>query len=265
MGLRNARLLDVHGLEARGLITRFGLTPTDILHVRGAYTEFDVEAAEFASRIAARESRLAPEVFVARIFERVVRRLSTIVLRKAVAEIEPGVADDEGPLGTFLLDRSASPEHDVDPLDIRLDLTVPLVAIGAPVGAWMPEVAKRLRAELVIPPHAEVANAVGAVSGSVLEEIEILLRPQYARRGITGFTVHTPDEREHFASIDAARSHALRVGPEIARERARRAGADRPTVHMVERSWDAESDEPDGGAYLMETRFVFSAVGRPDF
>ena len=56
-GAADARLLPIDGLVARRLVTRIGLTPTDLLHVRGEYTEFDVEAATLASRIAARESR----------------------------------------------------------------------------------------------------------------------------------------------------------------------------------------------------------------
>ena len=45
----------------------------------------------------------------------------------------------------------------------------PLVAIGTPVAAYLPSVATSLRTELVIPEHADVANTVGAVSGSIVQ------------------------------------------------------------------------------------------------
>ena len=263
VGLSDARMLGTRALEARGLVTRVGLTPTDILHARGDFTAFDVEAAELGCRIAARESRTDVEALVPRVHESVVRRLATNVLRKAVAEIAPGITDDESPLARFLLDRSSSLEHREGPIDIRLDLAVPLVAVGAPAGAWIPEVARRVRTDVAIPAHADVAGAIGAVSGSVLERVELLLRPLYARRGIVGFAVHSPLERLQFRSQDQARDHILRVGPEIAAERARRAGADDLRVSVEEGSWDAESDDPEAGSYLMETRFRFTAVGRP--
>ena len=265
LGVPDAHLLNVRGLEARGLLERAGLTPTDILHARGAYTDFDVRAAQLGCQIAARESRMETDEFVARVHETVVSELSIALLRKAIAAHEPRVAEEDGPLGRFLLARSSSRAYAQPPLGVNLNLSVPIVAIGAPVHAWMPEVAERLRAELVIPPHAEVASAVGAVSGGVLEEIELLLRPQYARRGIIGYSTHSPVEYARFRSRQQAREHILATGPQIALQRARQAGAADPQVQVEERSWDAQSDEPGGGAYLMETRFRFTAVGRPRF
>ena len=264
-GVSDVHLIELRALEARGLLDRAGLTPTDLLHVTGQYTEFDAGAAQLGCNIAARESRTNPKDFVTRTHEFVVSTLSTGLLRKAVSALNSRVAEDDGPLGRFLLDRSSSMNHAQPPLDINLNLLVPIVAIGAPVGAWMPEVAQRLHTDLIIPEHAEVANAIGAVSGGVLEEIELLLRPQYARRGITSYTTHSPIECLHFSSQKEAREHILATGPKIAQQRARRAGAADPQVHVVEESWDAESDEPDGGSYLMETRFRFTAVGRPRF
>ena len=57
------------------------------------------------------------------------------------------------------------------PSDLGCTLTLrrPLVAIGAPVAAYLPQTAASLHTELVIPHHAEVANAVGAVSGSIIQ------------------------------------------------------------------------------------------------
>lgn len=52
--------------------------------------------------------------------------------------------------------------------------------MGAPAGAYFPEVAKRLGAELHIPPFFEVANAVGTVSGQTVEQVEILVKPDGA-------------------------------------------------------------------------------------
>ena len=62
-------------------------------------------------------------------------------------------------------------------LDCTLTLQQPVVAIGAPVEAYMPRVAEQLHTELVIPPHAEVANAVGAVAGGVVQRQRVLINP----------------------------------------------------------------------------------------
>ncbi len=60
---------------------------------------------------------------------------------------------------------------------MSLTLHRPLVAIGAPVATYYPMVAERLHTRLCIPPHAEIANAIGAVVGSVMQTIRALVKP----------------------------------------------------------------------------------------
>ena len=259
-GVHDARLLPTDGLIARGLITRTGLTPTDILHARGSYTEFDVDAAEIGCRIAARESRSDPEMFVNRAHEIVLRGLGVAILRRAIAEYRPDVSESADELAEYLLDSAASQSSVVGPLDVGLQLTMPLVAVGAPGASWLPEVARRLGVDVIAPDHGSVASAIGAASTRVAEKIEVLLRPQYSRRGLVDFTVHSPDGRATFASQSRAREHALAVGGHLATDRALAVGAKNPRIEIDERSWSADSDEPSAAAYLMETLFLFTAT-----
>ena len=264
VGLADARLLNLRALIARGLVRRIGLTPTDVLHARGEFQGFDVETAVRACRVAARESRVDLDTFLARTHELVVRRLGEGVLRRAIAEFDQRAAEGDDRLGCFVLDRSLSRSHRQDPLDVRLEATDPIVALGAPAKAWLPKVAARLHAECQVPELAGVASAVGAAASQVVEQVEFLLRPLYARSGITGYVIHGPTERRRFASLAAARAYVEQAGPDLARTRALAAGVVAPNMSRTERSWDAASDEPGEGAYLMETRFTFTGVGRPD-
>lgn len=264
VGLADARLLNLRSLIARGLIRRIGLTPTDILHARGEFQDFDVDSAVRACRVAARESRIGLDSFLARTHELVVHHLGDGILRRAFGEFDHRAAESEERLGRFLLDRSLSRSHRRDPLDVRLEITDPIVALGAPARAWLPKVAERLHAECQVPELASVASAVGAAASQVIEQVEFLLRPLYARSGVTGYVVHGPTERRRFASIAAARSYIEQAGPDLAKSRALGAGVSRPRVTLDEHSWDAASEDPDEGGYLMETRFIFTGVGRPD-
>ncbi len=264
VGLADARLLNLRSLVARGLIRRIGLTPTDILHARGEFQGFDVETATRASRVAARESRVDLDTFLARTHELVVRQLGEGMLRRAVTEFDHRAAEADDRLGRFLLNRSLSPNHRCDPLDVRLQVTDPIVALGAPARAWLPKVARRLHAECEVPELAAVASAVGAAASQVSEQVEFLLRPLYARSGITGYVVHGPTERRRFAAIAAARSYIAQAGPDLARSRALAAGVARPRITHTEHSWDAPGADPGDIGYLMETRFTYTGVGRPD-
>ena len=69
-------------------------------------------------------------------------------------------------------------------LDVRLDR--PLIGVGAPVGAFLPEAAAKLSTRLIIPEHAEVANAFGAITGRVVERTEVTIRPHR----LDGFNLH---------------------------------------------------------------------------
>lgn len=264
IGLADARLLNLRSLIARGLVRRIGLTPTDILHARGEFQGFDVDSAVRACRVAARESRTDLDTFLARTHELVVRQLGEGVLRRAVAEFDQRASEADDRLGRFVLDRSLSRDHRRDPLDVRLQITDPIVALGAPAQAWLPKVAQRLHAECQVPDLAGVASAVGAAASQVIEQVEFLLRPLYARSGITGYVVHGPGERRRFASIAAARGYVEQAGPDLAQARALEAGVAQPRVTQAEQSWDAPSENPGEAGYLMETRFTFTGSGRPD-
>ena len=259
--VRDARLLPVDGLVARRLITRIGLTPTDLLHVRGEYADFDIEAATIASRIAARESRSDVDAFTARAHEAVIRALGTATLRRAIASGQPDLAESDEKLGAYLLDTSASPSSRVGPLDVGLGLTLPLIALGAAGAAWLPQVASRLRTECVVPEHAAVASAVGAASTRIVQEVEVLLRPQYLRRGgAIDYAVHSPEGRAMFASESEAREHALTVGRRAAVAAAVAAGATCPSIDVDEHTWTLDRDDPDDPVHLMETSFRFTAT-----
>lgn len=264
VGLADARLLNLRSLIARGLVRRIGLTPTDVLHARDEFQGFDVDTAVRACRVAARESRVDLDTFLTRTHELVIRRLGEGVLRRAVAEFDDRASETDGRLGRFLLDRSLASKHRRDPLDVRLEITDPIVALGAPAQAWIPEVAKRLHAECQVPDSAAVASAVGAAASQVIEPVEFLLRPLYARSGVTGYVVHGPAERRRFASLATARTYIQATGPDLAMTRAVTAGVDQPTVSHSEHSWDAPGEDPGDRGYLMETRFTFTGTGRPD-
>jgi N-methylhydantoinase A/oxoprolinase/acetone carboxylase beta subunit len=132
-----------------------------------------------------------------------------------------------------------------------------LVAIGAPVGAYYPEVARRLGAPLSIPTHAEVCNAVGAVAGVVSQTVEILVnQPTF-----NVFRVHDPAGSEDYADAEPALEHARRLSRELALAAARRAGAADP--HVETSVTEKLAPVGAGADYLAEAVARSTATGRP--
>jgi len=253
-------------LVDRGLATLAGFTPSDALHVLDRHGAWSREAARLGAAILATEERNvtarrgkdSPEALSGRVYELVVRQSARVVLESALAQ-DPGVEPHNGrwgPLG-ILIDRAVEGRAVSGLIDMQPRLVNPLVAIGAPAGAFYPEVAHRLGARLVVPEHAAVCNAVGAVVGVVSETADILVnQPQWKV-----FRVHDPAGIRDFAEPEAALAAAQAVSRELALAAARRAGAMDPHVEttVIERRAASQS----GDDYLAEATVRSRATGRP--
>ncbi len=261
------------GLEAlrrladAGLATLAAFTPSDAMHVLDRQRGWCREAAEHGARILATEERNAraaraavtPAALCERTYEHVVRETGRALLAAALAH-DPGVrvrGRDVTELGDRLIEDTVAGRPFSTLLQASLGLARPLVAIGAPVGAYYPEVARRLGANLSIPAHAEVCNAVGAVAGVVSQTVEILVN----QPSFKVFRVHDPAGIKDYPDPEPALDHARRVSRELALAAARRAGAADP---HVETSVSEKLAQGGAGAdYLAEAVARSTATGRP--
>jgi N-methylhydantoinase A/oxoprolinase/acetone carboxylase beta subunit len=266
--VRSASGLDaLHRLADAGLATLAAFTPSDAMHVLGKQHDWCCAAAECGARILATEERNAlaaraaasPHEICERIYEHVVRETGRVVLA-AVLSSDPGIeaqARGWGALGDRLIEEIIAGRRFSQLLNATLDLTRPLIAIGAPAAAYYPEVARRLGARLSIPAHAEVCNAVGAVAGVVSQTVEILVNQPTFKV----FRVHDPAGNQDYEDSAPAVEHARRVSRDLALAAARRAGAADPHVETSVSEKLAHSGA--GADYLAEAVARSIATGRP--
>jgi N-methylhydantoinase A/oxoprolinase/acetone carboxylase beta subunit len=254
-------------LADSGLATIAAFTPSDAMHVLDKQQGWNREAAELGARILATEERNAratraaatPQQLCERTYEYVLRETGRVLLATALA-IDPGIETNSGHWG-LLGDRlieSVVAGHSFSALTrAALGLAQPLIAIGAPVGAYYPEVARRLGTALTIPEHAAVCNAVGAVAGVVSQSITVLVNQPTFRL----FRVHDPAGSLDFDDAGAAIEHARRVSRELALSAALRAGAADP--HVETQITEQRAHSPLGDDYLAEANVCSTATGRP--
>jgi hypothetical protein len=121
-------------------------------------------------------------------------------------------------------------------------------------------VAELLSTELVIPPHAEVANAVGAVAGSVVQQLQVMIRPL---DGEQRFRVHLPDKVLDFSTLEEGVAFARQAMPIQLEALAQQVGADRVQVHMTRVDHVAPVKAGWGQTVYLDTELTFTAVGRP--
>ena len=257
-------------LVDRGLATLAGFTPSDAMHVLGRQQGWSVEAARLGAEVLAIEERNAsgrregvtPEALCERTYEHVVREAGRVILESALA-YDPGVEARNGrwgPLGSLLEDVIAGRQFS-RLVDARIRLATPLIAIGAPVRAYYPEVARRLDAQLVVPEHAAVCNAVGAVAGVVSETCDVLVN----QPSFKVFRVHDPAGIRDYPEAVEAIEYAKGVSRELAIAAARRAGAMDPHVEtsVMERRALSMGGDVSSDDYLAEATVRSRATGRP--
>ena len=56
---------------------------------------------------------------------------------------------------------------------ISVSPTIPVVAVGGPVGVYYGEVGRRLGCQIVFPEYGDVANAIGAATGVVAQTVTV--------------------------------------------------------------------------------------------
>ena len=77
------------------------------------------------------------------------------------------------------------------------------------------DVAQKLHTELILPQNHHVANAVGAVAGSVMASEELLVYPKLSSEGldVIGYTLQNRADRREFETANQAISPRPNFGP----------------------------------------------------
>jgi N-methylhydantoinase A/oxoprolinase/acetone carboxylase beta subunit len=249
----------IEELEIRRLALRSGFTPTDALHVLGRFEHWKTEASRLGAELLAAQMGLSTESFCELVASGVSDRVTTALVGKVLGD-EAALPDGERKSSLDPLLARALGNVSTSDLDCRLGLRRPVVAVGAPVEAYMPRVAQQLHTELVIPHHTGVANAVGAVAGGVVLQRRVLIRPVDADHH---FRLHLPNGVRDVSSVEEGVAYAQEtVAPELS-VLAQQAGADQAEVRMARVDKSAPVKGGWGQSVYLETELTFTAVGRP--
>ena len=245
-------------LVARGLAMRSGVTPTDAVHVLGRDTSFNAEAARLGLELLARRrtgngDRAAPDAqaLAERIVAQMTAQTAEVLVQAALAE--DGWEGDPATLARHpLLTRALTGHRGLLSLSARLD--VPVVGLGASATCYYPAVGEALGAQMILPEHAGVANAIGAVVGRVtVRRSGTVTAPSEGR-----FRAHLPEGPQDFASAEQAMD-ALRASLSAA-SCSDAVGAEDIALHLTE---DIRTAEAEGRTIFLEATVTAEASGRP--
>ncbi len=226
--------MDIGRLEELGIVMRSGLTPTDIMHLTGDFIGWRKDAALLGTEILARRLNKEVDLLIQEINQMVKQKLYTSIV-KMLLELEDPYIFEGNELSQLdeLIGRGFSKGRYIS-LSFETDFA--LIGIGAPVHIYLPDIAAALNTKCIIPEKSAVANAIGAITGNIMVEETVVVKPRYTLSGVEGYDCFSPRMKEHFENYEDALEWARKEAELLARKSAldRGAGEIDITVDVLE-------------------------------
>ncbi|WP_170606597.1 hydantoinase/oxoprolinase family protein [Ruegeria arenilitoris] len=249
-------------LVDRGIVQVSGITPSDASHVLGRLSEWDEKAAHKALELVARKRvgsgdplAASPEKLAQMIVDQLTEQTSFALLETAFSEEFEKFSLSPKELAHHVLTRLGLAKHR-GLLALDAALNVDVVGLGASALSYYPAVGKRLHCQMILPDHAGVANAIGAVVGRVtLRRSGTVTSPSEG-----SFRVHLEDGPQDFSDVQVALELLTSVLRRDAENAVKEAGAEdiRMTVAQDIRTASVEARE-----VFVEALITVEASGRP--
>jgi len=255
-GSHHWSFLRLNRLEEHYVVQRCGLTPTDLLHVQGRFERWHTPSARRLCEMTARLLGCGTERFIDAVMDLVVRKLAVELMKKQLDGVTDPDAIDTCPACQAIV-RNILDGGCAD-YAFSLKLANPVVGLGAPVHFFLPAAAAMLGAEAVVPPDADVANAIGAITSAVVIARQVRIRPN--ENG--GYAVHGLPDARSFERFETAHAFAVGELERLVREQARLAGTSETRVEVS--VGDSISSATDGTEIFLERTVSARLSGPPD-
>ncbi len=249
-------------LVARGMVMLSGVTPSDASHVLGRLDAWDGAASAKALTLLARKrngrgERIAPapEPLAQAIIDQLTRQTADCLLEAAFADDDLEWQDPPEVLARHQLMRAAMAGHS-GTIRLQARLGVPVIGLGASASSYYGAVGDMVGARMILPRHAGVANAIGAVVGQVSMHASGLV----TAGGPGVFVAHLAEGPARFAEQDDAIAALTADLTRQARAQALASGVEEPRITVTR---DVTSAEVEGQPMFIEASLRVTAQGRP--
>ena len=249
-------------LVARGLVMIAGVTPSDASHVLGRLDAWDAVAAEKAVRLLAkrrngRGDRFAPDAatLAQAIVDQLTAQTVDCLLEAAFGEDAAFAGESPEDLARHVLVKAGLGLHK-GVMEITARLGVPVIGLGASAPSYYGAVGARLGCRMILPDHAGVANAIGAVVGQVSQRSTGLVTSPSEGQFVAHFTSGLTQFKDRDAALNAMEAALIAE----ATARARAAGAEDLRISTVR---DVREAKVEGRVMFIEATVTATASGRP--
>ncbi len=209
----------------------------------GEYTAWNEEASRIGAERLSRLMRMTPHEFCTAVKKRVARNMALHLLSYILQGV-PYTAVEKILDGNY---------------PAKFKLGIPVVLLGGPVRAYRKELEEFIDAEILVPEHAEVGNAVGALAGKGIKRVEILIRPASLMSPDNDFLVFAPGSRLRFDAYTEALEAATEIGKKLVADYMKECGL---SGDQIEVSIEKKTVSPEGWNHPpMETNLLIMGVG----
>ncbi|MDY3918900.1 MAG: hydantoinase/oxoprolinase family protein [Candidatus Limivivens sp.] len=223
-------------LEEEGVLMKSGLTPTDLMVVKGDFPIYAPDAALAAMEFLALNTEISPEELPDRGYDLVEKKLYCNIVRVLLRQKYPKKFRELGEKGIAeFIEWSyedAKNGGEGEWMAASVAAKLPIVGVGAPIHIFLPRVAKLLGTRAVIRQNAPVANALGAIAGQVVTRISVHVKAEYKGALLAGYSVLEDTRTRMFETYDEAEQFAVETGKKQALARAGRQGASSPELQV---------------------------------
>lgn len=244
-------------LEIRGLIQRSGITPTDILHLKGIFQAWDVEAAQRGIEILCKQFKIDLPTLIKELREVMDRSIGVQILELILKNsVSPNKPLDECEYCQFFMDQFFRENLAVQEMEFKVKLKEKIIGIGAPAYAFLPSLSEKMGTQVIIPFYANVANAIGAITSAIIIKEEAIIKPF-----LNGYRLYTSLGISFFEDLQKVTEEAKKTIKKILFDKARIAGADKIEIMIEEKeNWSAAK----GGEKIFIEKIIFGkAIGNP--
>lgn len=231
----------LRSLVQKRCIYHIGFTPTDALHVLGEYEAWNSTASLLGAKLLGSYLGLDPESFSHEIKRSFAKNIALDLMAFFAKDFK---RED---LEKLLANTRFT----------KFKINIPVVMIGAPVKAYVPELREFIEADIRTPKFYEVGNAAGALAGNIIKRSEILIRP--AGPGTEQYHVFSEVERKVADNYHEAVDYGLELMEKLIFDHMDGYGLQKEQVRF-----DLERKDVDPGfGAQKETRLTGLGIGNP--
>lgn len=255
----SVRKIPIGNLIKEGFVQICGLTPTDVMHIKGDFNDFNKECSIWGAEYVAEKIGKSVSELCDIVYDEIKRKLylnivSILLEHENHDYLNHGINDNI--IDIINESYNMSKTADINFMKINFKTDFKLIGIGAPIHIFLNDVAQKLDTEAVIPQYHEVANALGAVASNIYVINSIEIKPVYSLSGINGYTVYGINMFDNYKDAEIFAMNELETNV-INEAKSRGAESD------INISYEFNNNEAEavGGIVYLGTNITAHAVG----